>query len=38
MEKYNKAAKRTFKPKMDHQSGEYKASPFGRKRWRTSGK
>lgn len=28
MEKYNKAAKRTFKPKMDHQSGEYKASPF----------
>ena len=29
MDKYKQGAKRKFKPKMDQQTGEYKANPFG---------
>ena len=28
MNKYKEGAKRKFKPKMDHKTGEYKANPF----------
>jgi hypothetical protein len=29
VDKYNTGAKRSFKPKMDQNTGEYKANPFG---------